>query len=147
MCSTYYKVPTAGNRQAVIKPSAVVLVHWHRTLQYETIMTSLIEVFMTEKRTDSQYPREFKEEAVALITDQGYFVQKAADSLGIRGNLLYRWQRQLGDQRSVNPLSEDEVWAGLATSRIYAPMKVGCISLLSWIYILAGLSVGISTNA
>ena len=110
-------------------------------------MTSHIEVFMTGKRTDSQYPREFKEEAVALITDQGYFVQKAADSLGIRGNLLYRWQRQLGDQRSVNPLSEDEVWAGLATSRIYAPMKVGCISLLSWIYILAGLSVGISTNA
>ena len=36
------------------------------------------------------YPREFKEEAVALITDQGYSVQKAADSLGIRSNLLYR---------------------------------------------------------
>ena len=32
-------------------------------------MTSHIEVFMTGKRTDSQYPREFKEEAVALITD------------------------------------------------------------------------------
>ena len=54
-------------------------------------MTSLIEVFMTEKRTYSQYPRAFKEEAVALMTDQGYSVQKAADSLGIRGNLLYRW--------------------------------------------------------
>ena len=67
---------------------------------------------MTEKRTDSQYPRAFKEEAVALMTDQGYSVQKAADSLGIRSNLLYRWQRQLEDQRSVNPLSEDEVWAG-----------------------------------
>ena len=54
-------------------------------------MTSLIEVFMTEKRTYSQYPRAFKEEAVALMTDQGYSVQKAADSLGIRSNLLYRW--------------------------------------------------------
>ena len=53
-------------------------------------MTSHIEVFMTEKRTYSQYPREFKEEAVALITDQGYSVPKAADSLGIRSNLLYR---------------------------------------------------------
>tara|TARA_B110000971_G_C19576407_1_gene305358 strand:- start:213 stop:527 length:315 start_codon:yes stop_codon:yes gene_type:complete len=71
-------------------------------------MTSLIEVFMTEKRTDSQYPRAFKEEAVALMTDQGYSVQKAADSLGIRGNLLYRWQRQLEDQKSGNSLSEDE---------------------------------------
>ena len=63
---------------------------------------------MTEKRTSSQYPREFKEEAVALMTDQGYSVQKAADSLGIRGNLLYRWQRQLEDQKSGNSLSEDE---------------------------------------
>ena len=54
-------------------------------------MTSLIEGFMTEKRAYRQYPREFKEEAVALSTDQGYSVQKAADSLGIRGNLLYRW--------------------------------------------------------
>ena len=71
-------------------------------------MASLIEVFMTEKRTYSQYPREFKEEAVALMTDQGYSVQKAADSLGIRGNLLYRWQRQLEDQKSGNSLSEDE---------------------------------------
>ena len=63
---------------------------------------------MTEKRTYSQYPRAFKEEAVALMTDQGYSVQKAADSLGIRGNLLYRWQRQLEDQKSGNSLSEDE---------------------------------------
>jgi transposase len=59
----------------------------------------LVEVFMTEKRTYSQYPREFKEEAVALITDQGYSVQKAADSLGIRSKVLYRWQRQLEDQK------------------------------------------------
>ena len=63
---------------------------------------------MAEKRNYRQYPREFKEEAVALITDQGYSVQKAADSLGIRSNLLYRWQRQLEDQRSGKSLSEDE---------------------------------------
>ena len=71
-------------------------------------MTSHIKVFMTEKRTYSQYPREFKEEAVALITDQGYSVPKAADSLGIRSNLLYRWRRQLEDQKSGKSLSEDE---------------------------------------
>ena len=63
---------------------------------------------MTEKRTDSQYPRAFKAEAVALMTDQGYSVQKAADSLGFRSNLLYRWERQLEDQKSGNSLSEDE---------------------------------------
>ena len=63
---------------------------------------------MTEKRSYRQYPREFREEAVALISDQGYSVQKAADSLGIRSNLLYHWQRQLEDQRSGKSLSEDE---------------------------------------
>ena len=63
---------------------------------------------MTGKRSYRQYPREFKEEAVALITDQGYSVQKAADSLGIRSNLLYRWQRRLEDLKSGKSLSEDE---------------------------------------
>lgn len=63
---------------------------------------------MTKKRNYRQYPREFKEEAVALITDQGYSAQKAADSLGIRSNLLYRWQRQIEDQKSGKSLSEDE---------------------------------------
>ena len=67
---------------------------------------------MTEKRSYRQYPREFKEEAVASITDQGYSVQKAADSPGIGSNLLYRWQRQQEDQKSGKSLSENEVWAG-----------------------------------
>ena len=71
-------------------------------------MTSHIEVFMTEKRTDSQYPREFKEEAVALITDQGCSVQKAADSLEIRSDILYRWRHEIEDQKSDKSLSEDE---------------------------------------
>ncbi|MDB2643185.1 transposase [Luminiphilus sp.] len=48
---------------------------------------------MTERRSYLQYPREFKEEAVALITDQCYSVLKAADSLGIPSNPLYRWKR------------------------------------------------------
>lgn len=35
------------------------------------------------KRTNSSYPAEFKQEAVALVTEQGYSVAKAAASLGI----------------------------------------------------------------
>ena len=35
-------------------------------------------------------------------------MQKAADSFGIRSNLLYRWQQQLEDQKSCKTLSEDE---------------------------------------
>ena len=69
----------------------------------------LVEVFVTEKRSYRQYPREFKEEAVALISDQGYSVQKVADSVEIRSNILYRWQHQIEDQKSGKSLSEDEL--------------------------------------
>lgn len=51
----------------------------------------------------------FKEEAVALITEQGYSVlQQAADSLGIRSNMLYRWKQRQEQQSSNERLSEDE---------------------------------------
>ena len=63
---------------------------------------------MTEKRIYKQYPREFKEEAVALVNEQGYSVQKAANSLGIRSNMLYRWKEQLEAQQAGKVLSEDE---------------------------------------
>ena len=69
---------------------------------------SLIEVFMTEKRAYKQYPPSFKEEAVSLVTEQGYSVQQAADSLGIRSNMLYRWKQQLEHKEQGERLSEDE---------------------------------------
>mgnify|MGYP000551332687 CR=1 FL=1 len=47
---------------------------------------------MGQKRTNKQYTKEFKEEAVALVRDQGYSVGEAAKSLGIASNLLYRWK-------------------------------------------------------
>ena len=49
---------------------------------------------MTEKRINKSYSKEFKEEAVALITEQGYSVAEAAKSLGIRTNQLYRWKQE-----------------------------------------------------
>jgi transposase len=49
---------------------------------------------MGQKRSYTQYPTEFKEEAVALIRDQGYSVSDAAKSLGITTSLLYRWKDQ-----------------------------------------------------
>ena len=71
-------------------------------------MVSPIEVLMREKRKYRHYPQEFKEEALALITDQRHSVQKAVDSLGIYSNLLYHWQRQLEDQKLGKSLSENE---------------------------------------
>ncbi len=41
-----------------------------------------------------QYTREFKKEAVELITVQGYSISQAARSLGIRDSLLGRWRQE-----------------------------------------------------
>jgi len=51
---------------------------------------------MSKKRTHKQYTKEFKEEAVSLILQQGYSVAQAAESLGI-GQACYtsgrtRWK-------------------------------------------------------
>jgi len=43
---------------------------------------------MSQKWTNKQYSKEFKEEAVSLIRDQGYTVPEAAKSLGIASNIL-----------------------------------------------------------
>ncbi|MDT8281371.1 MAG: transposase [Gammaproteobacteria bacterium] len=38
---------------------------------------------MSQKRTYKQYSNEFKEEAVAVVREQGYSVPEAARSVGI----------------------------------------------------------------
>ena len=43
-------------------------------------------------RIRRQYTAEFKREAVALVTEQGYAVTAAARNLGINPNLLHRWK-------------------------------------------------------
>ena len=52
-------------------------------------MLLIIGVPMNQKRVYKSYPKEFKEEAVALVIDQGYTVVEAAKSLGIRANQFY----------------------------------------------------------
>ena len=63
---------------------------------------------MTQKRSYKQYPKEFKEEAVALVTEQGYTVPKAAEALGVAANMLYRWKDNAEKQKAGITLSEDE---------------------------------------
>ncbi|HBN5550889.1 transposase [Proteus mirabilis] len=45
-----------------------------------------------KKRTNRFYTTEFKQEAVALVIEQGYSVSKAAAALGITNKLLYNWK-------------------------------------------------------
>lgn len=63
---------------------------------------------MSQKRTYKQYPKEFKEEAVALVRDQGYSVPEAAKSLGIATNMLYKWKEKIEAAESGMALAEDE---------------------------------------
>lgn len=63
---------------------------------------------MGTKRTYKQYSKEYKEEAVALVREQGYTVPEAAKSLGIASNILYRWKQHIEKQQQGKALAEDE---------------------------------------
>jgi len=54
----------------------------------------------TETRKRRNYTEDFKSDAVALVTEQGYKTSEAARSLGIGDNLIRRWKREFeeGDQ-------------------------------------------------
>lgn len=47
------------------------------------------------------YSLEFKQEAVSLVVDQGYSSAEAGRSLGVRGNLIGRWKREIESGESV----------------------------------------------
>lgn len=63
---------------------------------------------MGQTRSYKTYSKEFKEESVSLITEQGYSVAEAAKSLGIGTSMLYKWKQTLEDQQSGKSLSSDE---------------------------------------
>jgi transposase len=63
---------------------------------------------MGQKRTNKQHSKEYKEEAVALIRDQGYTVPEASKSLGIASNILYRWKDKITSDLEGKSLSADE---------------------------------------
>jgi transposase len=46
------------------------------------------------KKKRRKYTQEFKEEAVKLITEQGYQITEAARNLGVNENMLGRWKHQ-----------------------------------------------------
>ena len=56
---------------------------------------------MNQKRQYKTYTKAFKEEAVALVIDQGYRVPDAAESLGIRSNLLMAGSNSLKKNKQI----------------------------------------------
>ena len=45
-------------------------------------------------KTRKSYSKQFKIDAVKLITEQGYKISEAAQNLGINPNVLRRWKNQ-----------------------------------------------------
>ncbi len=41
------------------------------------------------------YSKQFKIDAVKLVTEQGYKLSEAAKNLGIKANMLWRWKDQI----------------------------------------------------
>ena len=62
----------------------------------------------TETRKRREYAEDFKRDAVALVTEQGYKPSEAARSLGIGDNLIRRWKREFEEEASGAGLSSDE---------------------------------------
>jgi transposase len=62
----------------------------------------------TETRKRRDYTEDFKRDAVALVTEQGYKPSEAARSLGIGDNLIRRWRREFEEQASGVRLNADE---------------------------------------
>lgn len=63
---------------------------------------------MSTERKRRKYTPEFKKDAVALVTDQGYSVAKAAEAVDTRENNLRRWKKELEQEASGERLSADE---------------------------------------
>jgi transposase len=45
--------------------------------------------------TRRKYSKEFKEEAVSLVTVQGLSIAQAGRDLGINSNILHRWKQEM----------------------------------------------------
>ena len=67
-----------------------------------------LEVNMDKKNTRRTFTLEYKQDAVKLVTEQGYSRKKAADSLGISLSAITSWVRQespIGDSKEAKSVT------------------------------------------
>jgi transposase len=67
------------------------------------------------KKSRRKFTKEFKEEAVKLVSEQGYQISEAARNLGIHANLLGRWKKEIqgGNEEDWAPGSAKAMQAEL----------------------------------
>lgn len=63
---------------------------------------------MTSVKKRKKFTPEFKRETVALITDQGYSIAKAAQAVGTTETNVRRWKIDLEAEASGDRLNNDE---------------------------------------
>ena len=62
----------------------------------------------TDKRKRRKYTEDFKREAVALVTEQGYSVAEAARSLDVGENQIRRWRQKFEQESAEGELDATE---------------------------------------
>lgn len=65
------------------------------------------------KKTRRKYTDEFKDEAVKLVTEQGYKISEAARNLGIHAGVLGRWIKDRSPESSRSSKSNVKLQAEL----------------------------------
>ena len=68
------------------------------------------------KKKRSNYTKEFKEEAVKLVSEQGYSYAEAGRNLGVNPNLLSRWRKEV-EEDGGDPVSTASLQAELKRLR------------------------------
>ncbi len=76
------------------------------------------------KKNRKKYPTEFKEEAVKLITEQGYQISEAARNLGVNANMLGRWKLEAEEDGENAPDIQKTVALQAELSRLRKKMPV-----------------------
>ena len=71
---------------------------------------------MTTERKRGKFTPEFKKDAVALVTEQGYSIAQAAQAVDTRENNLRRWKKAL-EQEAVGERWNTDERAELARLR------------------------------
>ena len=62
----------------------------------------------TKKQVRRTYTEEFKREAVALVTEQGYKLSEAARSVDVNANLLGKWRDRFVEEAAGTRLTGDD---------------------------------------
>nr|ACZ28615.1 ISSod1 transposase OrfA [uncultured organism] len=64
---------------------------------------------MTTEKKRRKFTLEFKKESVALITEQGYSVAKAAQAVNVSENNIRRWRKELDQVANGEVLASEEL--------------------------------------